>query len=121
MPGEFEVHKEESQWRRDLSPLAYRVLRRRATEPPFVNEHCRRRDAGVYRCAGCGEPLFDSDAKFDSGHGWPSFHSPTTEQCIVTRSDRELGTERTEVLCARCGGHLGHVFRDGPKPTGLRY
>jgi peptide-methionine (R)-S-oxide reductase len=118
--GKFEVSHTPADWRRLLGPERYAVLREAATERPFssplLNEHRR----GFFDCAGCGLPEFSSAAKFDSGTGWPSFWKPLPN-AIVTRADRSLLMERTEVLCRRCGGHLGHVFDDGPKPTGLRY
>ena len=116
----FSVMHSPDDWRRILGPERYAVLREAATEHPFtsplLNEHRR----GTFVCAGCARPLFSSSTKFDSGTGWPSFWRPLPG-AIVTRADHSLLMERTEVLCARCGGHLGHVFDDGPKPTGLRY
>jgi peptide-methionine (R)-S-oxide reductase len=116
----FPVTLSESEWRRRLGPQRYRILRQAGTERAFTsplnNEHRR----GTFACAGCGLPLFSSTAKFDSGTGWPSFFRPL-RNAVVTRTDRSLLMDRTEVLCRRCGGHLGHVFEDGPKPTGLRY
>lgn len=115
------VMKTDAQWRAQLSPAAYQVLRHEDTERPFSsplnNEHRR----GVFFCAGCQNPLFDSRTKFDSGTGWPSFYQPISAQAVKTRADNSLLMVRTEVLCSRCGGHLGHVFNDGPRPTGLRY
>ena len=116
----FAVNHSPADWRRTLGAQRYAVLREAATERPFssplLNEHRK----GLFVCAGCALPLFSSATKFESGTGWPSFWKPLTH-AVVTRSDRSLMMERTEVLCARCGGHLGHVFEDGPKPTGLRY
>ena len=120
MSNEFEVKKPDEQWRCDLSPDQYRVLREHGTEragtSPLNKEH---RD-GTFRCAGCGQPLFESSAKFDSGTGWPSFWAPI-EGAVSTSVDRTLFVARTEVHCSRCGGHLGHAFEDGPQPTGVRY
>ena len=109
-----------SQWRQLLGPQRYAVLREANTEQPYSSPLLKEHRKGTFVCAGCGLPLFSSATKFESGTGWPSFWKPL-EHAVVTRSDHGLGIERTEVLCARCGGHLGHVFDDGPKPTGLRY
>ncbi len=111
----------EEQWRQRLTPEQYAVLRRKATEPPFAGRYWKHRERGVYRCAGCAQELFSSEAKFDSGTGWPSFWAPVREQALRTEPDDRSGLRRTEVLCSRCDGHLGHVFPDGPRPTGLRY
>ncbi len=113
--------KSDEEWRRELTPEQYRVLREKGTERPFTGEHDDREDPGTYRCAGCGQPLFAADAKFHSGSGWPSFTAPAGEGVVDTEEDLSHGMRRTEVLCSRCGGHLGHVFPDGPRPTGLRY
>ena len=110
----------DAQWRKRLSPLAYRVLRRQATERPFTSPLNKEHRAGTFKCAGCGQPLFSSKTKFDSGTGWPSFWAPLPRS-VGTSRDFILGYGRTEVHCARCGGHLGHVFDDGPPPTGKRY
>jgi len=116
----FEVEKTEAEWRKQLSAAQYHVLREHGTEragsSPLVDEHRK----GVFKCAGCGLPLFSSDTKFESGTGWPSFWNPL-EAAVATTTDRSLFMVRTEVHCRRCGGHLGHVFNDGPRPTGLRY
>jgi peptide-methionine (R)-S-oxide reductase len=116
----FAVEKTQDEWRRELTPDAYRVLRQHGTEragtSPLNDEH----RAGTFRCAGCGQPLFDADTKFESGSGWPSFFKPLP-QAVGTTEDRSHFMQRTEVHCANCGGHLGHVFPDGPKPTGERY
>ena len=117
----FEVTKTDAEWRAMLTPAQYRVLRQEGTEPPFQNEYHANKAKGVYRCAGCELPLFSSEAKYESRTGWPSFWQPIAASAIGTRSDWNLLRPRTEVHCARCGGHLGHVFDDGPQPTGLRY
>jgi peptide-methionine (R)-S-oxide reductase len=115
------IERSDSQWRQELSPEQYRILRQAGTEPPFTGELLNVKDKGEFRCAGCGEPLFASDTKYDSGSGWPSFTAPMGQDAIEKRVDRSHGMARTEVRCARCGGHLGHVFPDGPGPEGLRY
>jgi peptide-methionine (R)-S-oxide reductase len=111
----------EEQWREILTPLQYTVLREKGTERPFTGEYWKTKTPGVYVCAGCGQTLFDSETKFDSGTGWPSFYAPVDPDHIRTQRDSSYGWSRIEVLCSRCGGHLGHVFDDGPPPTGLRY
>jgi peptide-methionine (R)-S-oxide reductase len=116
----FAVNHSPSEWRKLLGPKRYAVLRGAATERPFSSPLLKEHRKGVFLCAACALPLFSSTTKFDSGTGWPSFWT-TLPHAVLTRPDRSLITERTEVLCARCGGHLGHVFDDGPKPTGLRY
>ncbi|MBX5469909.1 MAG: peptide-methionine (R)-S-oxide reductase MsrB [Thermoleophilaceae bacterium] len=115
------VIKSDAQWREELTPEQYAVLREHATEPPFTGIYNDAKDPGTYRCAGCGNVLFHSDAKFDSGTGWPSFYEPAAGDAVETQEDTSHGMRRIEVHCARCGGHLGHVFPDGPEPTGLRY
>jgi peptide-methionine (R)-S-oxide reductase len=111
----------DAQWRERLTPEQYDVLRKHGTERPFTGEYVHVKDDGMYHCAGCGAPLFSSSAKFDSGTGWPSFYEPAVAENIGLRKDRSLFMTRTEAFCKACGGHLGHVFDDGPNPTGLRY
>ncbi len=117
----FKVVKTDAEWKKQLSPEAYNVLRHAGTERAFTGKYWDNHDAGIYVCAGCGQELFSSKTKFESGTGWPSFWEPIAKDRVIDLSDHTLGMERTEVLCSRCGGHLGHVFDDGPKPTGLRY
>ena len=116
-----EVRKSEEQWRKELTPEQYRVLRQKDTERPFTGRYWNAKESGLYCCAGCGQVLFRSDQKFDAGCGWPSFSAPAGSSRVDERADLSHGMSRTEVLCSRCGGHLGHVFNDGPAPTGLRY
>ncbi len=111
----------DAEWKQILTPEQYRVLRQKGTERPFTGEYEKSKEAGTYLCAGCGNPLFSSKAKFDSGTGWPSFTSPLSDSSVATEEDRSLWMKRTEVLCRACGGHLGHAFDDGPAPTGQRY
>jgi peptide-methionine (R)-S-oxide reductase len=113
--------KEEQEWKEKLTEEQYRVLRSKGTERPFTGKYWNNKEKGVYYCAGCGTPLFDSESKFESGCGWPSFTAPITDSNINEAQDNSLSMRRTEVLCSKCGGHLGHVFDDGPKPNGLRY
>jgi peptide-methionine (R)-S-oxide reductase len=115
------IVKTDEQWKKSLDAEQYRILRNKGTERAFTGQYWDHHGKGTYRCAGCGLELFSSDAKFDSGTGWPSFWSPFAKAHVEEHADRTLGMVRTEVLCARCGGHLGHLFDDGPKPTGLRY
>ena len=115
------VVKSDAEWQAQLTPLEYRVARRAGTERAFTGEYWQTKAKGVYNCRCCGAPLFDSDSKYDSGTGWPSFTAPLAVDAIATKKDRSLFMVRTEVLCARCDAHLGHVFPDGPAPTGLRF
>ncbi|MDH4123105.1 MAG: peptide-methionine (R)-S-oxide reductase MsrB [Thermoplasmata archaeon] len=115
------VVKSESEWKKILTPEEYRLLREAGTEPAFSGKFWNLKDKGIFVCAGCGNELFSSDTKFDSGTGWPSFFTPVVKTSVETAPDNRFGMRRTEVVCARCGGHLGHVFDDGPAPTGLRY
>ena len=119
--GTFAVNKTDEEWRAILTAEQYRVLRQEWTEPPFKNKYHDYKEKGTYHCAGCDQPLFSSKTKFDSGTGWPSFWQPIFSDSVGTKIDRKLSEPRTEVHCARCGGHLGHVFDDGPAPTYLRY
>ncbi|HUT37154.1 MAG TPA: peptide-methionine (R)-S-oxide reductase MsrB [Planctomycetota bacterium] len=115
------VTKADAEWRKALTPEQYRILREKGTERAFTGKYWNHKDKGIYRCAGCGAELFVSDDKFDSGCGWPSYTRPEDPKIVAESVDTSHGMTRTEVTCARCGGHLGHVFDDGPKPTGLRY
>ena len=116
-----DVALSEQEWRERLTPEQYEILRRQGTERAFTGQYWNVKEDGVYRCAGCGAELFDATTKFDSGTGWPSFYEPAVAENVELRSDRSLFMTRTEVLCGRCEAHLGHVFEDGPAPTGLRY
>ncbi len=116
-----QIRKTEDEWKRELTSEQFRVLRKQGTEPPFQNEYWDHKSGGLYSCAGCGATLFSSETKFDSGTGWPSFTKPMYAGTVGETVDSSHGMTRTEVHCSQCGGHLGHVFPDGPKPTGLRY
>jgi len=115
------IIKTEAEWKKILTPDQFRILRQKGTEPPFENEYHDNKRKGRYVCAGCGSELFISDTKFDSGTGWPSFYAPVSPDAVEYRDDKTFRMVRTEVACARCGGHLGHVFDDGPRPTGKRF
>ena len=115
------IQKSESEWRAELTPEQYHVTREKGTERAFSGEYHKTKDKGVYRCRCCGQELFQSDTKYESGTGWPSFWQPAAEDAVELHTDRTYGMARTEVTCSRCNAHLGHVFEDGPKPTGLRY
>ena len=118
---QYEVVKTEAEWKKQLTPAQYYVLRKKGTERAFSGKYDNHKEKGTYACAACGNEVFTSDTKFDSGTGWPSFFRPISSKNVRELKDRSMGMVRTEVVCGRCGGHLGHVFDDGPKPTGLRY
>jgi peptide-methionine (R)-S-oxide reductase len=115
------VKKSDKEWQEQLSPDQYSVARQAGTEPAFTGQYWNTKDKGTYTCVCCGQPLFSSETKYDSGSGWPSFYKPVEQNAVETHSDLAYGMKRTEVRCARCEAHLGHVFEDGPAPTGLRY
>ena len=115
------IEKSEEEWKKELSAEQFYVCFNKGTERPFTGEYNDSKDEGVYKCVACGNELFDSTAKFDSGTGWPSFFKPMSKESVEEESDHSLGMKRTEVMCSSCGAHLGHVFNDGPRPTGLRY
>jgi peptide-methionine (R)-S-oxide reductase len=121
MSKKREIEKTEAEWKKTLTPDQYRIMREKGTERAFTGAYVDNHDKGTYRCAACHEPLFDSATKYDSGSGWPSFFQPLAPAAVDTEEDRTHGMARTEVMCQKCGAHLGHVFPDGPRPTGLRY
>ena len=115
------LKKKDEEWRAELTPEQYNVTRQRGTERAFTGRYYKTKDPGTYTCVCCGQELFNSDAKYESGSGWPSFYQPMAKDSVATKEDNEYGMKRTEVVCSRCDAHLGHVFPDGPDPTGLRY
>ena len=115
------ITKSEAEWRKELTPEQYHILREKGTERAFTGEYAHTKTPGVYRCAACGQELFDSDTKYDSGSGWPSFYQPMDPDKVQLHDDDAFGMRRTEVICSKCESHLGHVFPDGPKPTGMRF
>ena len=115
------IKKSEQEWRQELTPEQYHVMREAGTEPAFTGKYYKTKDTGTYVCASCGQPLFDSETKFESGTGWPSFYKPLEAGAVDEHSDNTYGMRRTEARCSRCDAHLGHVFPDGPRPTGMRY
>ncbi|HVP43574.1 MAG TPA: peptide-methionine (R)-S-oxide reductase MsrB [Terriglobales bacterium] len=115
------IRKSEAEWRQELTPEQYHILREKGTERAFTGQYAHAKDKGVYRCAACGQELFSSDTKFESGSGWPSFYQPAAPDRVESHEDTSYGMRRVEVVCSRCESHLGHVFPDGPRPTGLRY
>jgi len=116
-----QLPKSDAKWKKALSPEQFRILREKSTELPFTGKLLYNKQEGIYSCAACGNPIFASKTKFDSKSGWPSFWEPISKDSVKTKTDSAFGMKRTEVICGRCGSHLGHVFEDGPKPTGLRY
>lgn len=120
-PESDRIEKSDTEWKKELDPFVYHITREKGTERAFTGKYWDNKEDGVYRCTACGLELFGSDTKYRSGTGWPSFYAPLNDKNVATAIDMELGVKRVEVLCARCGAHLGHVFDDGPKPTGLRY
>jgi len=121
MEVEKPVVKSDDEWRKQLTPEQYQVTRRKGTEPAFTGQYWNNHEEGSYKCVCCGNPLFESSTKYDSGTGWPSFYQPVSNESVATESDTTHGMRRVEALCSKCGAHLGHVFEDGPRPTGLRY
>jgi len=118
---EDKMLKEESEWKRELTPEQYHILREKGTERPFTGKYYKTKEQGIYKCSACGNELFSSDTKYDSKTGWPSFYEPISEGSLEFKPDDSMGMKRVEVICGRCGSHLGHVFDDGPKPTGKRF
>lgn len=118
---QYPIQKSEAEWKQELSAEEYRILREKGTERAFTGKYWDHKDDGVYTCAACGTELFDSKTKYESGSGWPSYYAPVNKENVEEKLDKSLGMIRTEVLCGKCGGHLGHVFNDGPQPTGMRY
>ena len=119
--SEYRVNKSDEEWKQIITPVEFQVLREKGTEYAFTGEYFKHKEKGTYVCAGCGHELFTSESKYDSGCGWPSFYKPLDEEKVGESEDRSHGMVRTEIVCNNCGGHLGHIFPDGPKPTGLRY
>ena len=119
--SEYKVKKSDEEWKQILTPVEFQILREKGTEYAFTGEYYKHKEKGTYVCAGCGNELFTSESKYDSGCGWPSFYEPLSNEKVGEAEDRSHGMVRTEIVCNNCGGHLGHVFPDGPKPTGLRY
>ena len=117
----YDINKTDEEWKTQLSDEQFQVCRKKGTERAFTGQYWNNHESGTYKCVCCGEPLFDADTKFDSGTGWPSYYQPLSEQAITEHQDRSLFATRTEVVCSKCGSHLGHVFPDGPAPTGQRY
>jgi peptide-methionine (R)-S-oxide reductase len=115
------IDKSQDEWKKELTAEQYQVCRMKGTEAPFTGEYYKTKDPGMYKCVACGNELFDSNTKFESGTGWPSFFQPVSNEKVETEEDQSYGMRRTEVMCSKCGAHLGHVFPDGPRPTGLRY
>jgi len=115
------IQKSEEEWKKELTPEQFQVCRMKGTERPFTGEYYKSKEPGVYKCVACGNELFDSETKYESGTGWPSFYKPIGDENVETEADDSYGMVRTEVMCSKCGAHLGHVFPDGPRPTGLRY
>jgi peptide-methionine (R)-S-oxide reductase len=115
------VQKTDEEWKKELTPEQYQVCRNKGTEPPFTGKYYKSKEPGMFTCVACGNPLFDSTTKYESGTGWPSFYKPVSEENVETEEDRSHGMRRTEVMCSSCSAHLGHVFEDSPQPTNLRY